>query len=420
MSRSYPGADDITRVELPNGIVVLSRANYNSPAVVITGYLHVGSLSDPDQQLGLADFTSASLMRGTTQRNFQKIYDLLESAGASLRFGGGTHTTAFNGQALAEDALLLLGLLADSLRNPTFPGEEIERLRDQLLADLAILAQDTASMAQRAFDQTVYAGHPYSRPEEGLPETIEAIRQKDLTVFHHENYGPTGMVLAIVGGINPDQAVELAAQVLGDWRNPRQPSPPGLPEVTPLKDISQKNVVIPGKAQADLIMGAAGPPRRSPHFVPANLGNSILGQFGMMGRVGEVVREKAGLAYYVQSSLSGGPGPGPWDISAGVDPKNVARTVELIRSEIRRFTSELVSADELADVQAQFTGSLPISLESNHGVAAALINLERYQLGLDYYRGYRAMIEAVTREDILQAARIYLDPDRLGIGLAGP
>lgn len=420
MSNSYPGADDITRVELANGIVVLSRSNHNSPAVVVAGYLQVGSLFDPDEQLGLADFASAALLRGTKQRNFQEIYDQLETAGASLRFGGGAHTTAFNGQALAEDISLLLELLADALRNPTFPGDEIERLRDQLLADLTIQAQDTASMALRAFDQVVYAAHPYSRPEEGTPETIAAIRQEDLAAFHRRYYGPVGMTLAIVGAIEPAQAVNLATHWLGDWRNPKQPSLPALPAVTPLAGVNTKSVSIPGKAQADLIVGVAGPPRRSPDFVAANLGNSILGQFGMMGRIGEIVRERAGLAYYVQSSLSGGPGPGPWDISAGVDPQNVERTVELIRSEIRRFVNEPVSADELSDVQAQFTGSLPLSLESNHGVAAALINLERYQLGLDYYRGYRTMIEAVTRDDIFHAARRYLDPDRLGVGIAGP
>lgn len=420
MSHSFPGMDDITRIELANGIVVLSRLNPNSPSVVINGYVHTGSLFDPDEFLGLADFTSAALLRGSARHNFQETYDLLESAGASLRFSSGTHTTAFTGQSLAEDIYILLDLLAEALRDPVFPMDEIERLRGQLLSDLAIQAQDTASMAQRAFDHIIYVGHPYSRPEEGVTETIAAIKQQDIAAFHHQTYGPAGMVLAIVGAVNPSQAVALASQLLGDWHNPGQPMVQKLPPVTPLESVQQKNVCIPGKAQADLLMGVAGPSRRSPDFVPASLGNSILGQFGMMGRVGEAVREKAGLAYYVQSSLSGGPGPGPWDIAAGVDPQNVERTIELIRSEIRRFVSEPVSREELADVQAQFTGSLPLSLESNHGVAAALVNLERYQLGLDYYRGYRAMIEAVTREDVLQAAQRYLNPDRLGIGIAGP
>ena len=79
MLHSLPGADDIHRVELSNGIVVLARANFNSPSVVISGYLHAGGLLDPDEKLGLADFVSSALMRGTQRRDFQRLYDELES-----------------------------------------------------------------------------------------------------------------------------------------------------------------------------------------------------------------------------------------------------------------------------------------------------------------------------------------------------
>jgi len=139
-----------------------------------------------------------------------------------------------------------------------------------------------------------------------------------------------------------------------------------------------------------------------------------------MGRIGEVVREQAGLAYYAYSSLSGGLGPGPWSVTAGIDPANVYEATDLIRAEIERFVSETVSAEELSDSQANFIGRLPLALESNGGVAGALLNLERYDLGLDYYRKYADQINAVTVEDILAAAQHYLDPHKLAIAVAGP
>jgi zinc protease len=169
-----------------------------------------------------------------------------------------------------------------------------------------------------------------------------------------------------------------------------------------------------------MVLGSAGPSRSAPDYVPASLGNNIFGQFGMYGRIGEVVREQSGLAYYAYSSLSGGLGPGPWTVWAGVDPANVDTTIELIRKEIIRFVTEPVSEEELSDTKANYIGSLPLSLESNGGVASALTNLERHSLGLDYYRKYAGMVSAVTAEDILAAARHYLNPDRLGIGIAGP
>ena len=92
---ALPGPDDTLRAELPNGIVVLARANFNSPSVFLAGYLPAGSLFDPDEKLGLADFTALALMRGTARRSFQQIYNALETAGASLGIDGGTHTAAF-------------------------------------------------------------------------------------------------------------------------------------------------------------------------------------------------------------------------------------------------------------------------------------------------------------------------------------
>jgi zinc protease len=407
-------------VELPNGCVVLARPNFNSPSVVVTGYIQVGALLDPDEKLGLANFTASSLMRGTCRRTFQEIYDSLETAGASLGFDGGTHTTGFSGRALAEDLNLLLELAAESLRCPAFPEDQVKRLRTQLLTGLALRAQDTGDMASLAFDELVYAGHPYSRPEDGNTQTVEAIGPEQLAGFHSLHYGPRGMAVAVVGGVDPQAAVENVARVLGDWENPAQPLLPELPLVSPLQGTASRKVTIPGKSQADMVLGSYGPSRNAPEFLTAALGNNILGQFGMMGRIGEAVRQQAGLAYYASSSLGGGPGPGPWSVSAGVDPEDIETVIELIRTEIERFVSEPVGEDELADSQENFIGSLPLSLESNGGVAARLLTLERYGLGLDYYHRYPGLVRAVTREEVLETARRYLHPERLAIAIAGP
>jgi len=417
---SLPGPDDITRVEIPNGIVVLARANFNSPSVVINGYLPAGSLLDSDDKLGLAFFTAAMLLRGTERRNFQEIYDALESAGASLHFEGATHTTGFGSRALAEDLDLLLELLVESLRQPAFPTVHVERLRAQILTSLAIRAQDTGDMASLTFDQLVYAGHPYSRPDDGFPETIAGITCEDLEKFHRYSYGPQGMVISVVGAVDPQKAVDRVSEILGDWQNSDQGEFISLPPISPPTEILTCEVKIPGKIQSDIIAGTIGPQRRSPDYLAASLGNNILGQFGMMGRIGDVVREQAGLAYYAFSSLIGGLGPGAWYVSAGVNPANVNQVIDLIRQEIARFIREPVTDEELADSKANFIGRLPLSLESNGGVASALLNLERYDLGLDYLRLYPDLIRSITSSDVLETARRYLHPDRLAIVTAGP
>jgi zinc protease len=416
---SLPGPDDITRVILRNGITLLSRTNYNSPSIVIGGYLPCGSLFDSDEKLGLADFTASSLLRGSEKRDFQNIFDNLESVGASLSFSAGGHTAGFTGRCLSEDLPLMLDLLANALRHPVFPNEQIERLRAQSVTGLAMRAQDTAEMASLTFDQIVFEGHPYARPEDGWPETITAITRDDLADFHENHYGPRGMALAIVGSVDPKTIAKQVDEVLGDWVNPSQPDIPALPDLRPLKKNVTRKIKIAGKSQSDLVIGTSGPRRKDPEYMPTLLGNSVLGQFGMSGRIGEVVREKSGLAYYASSSLSAGIGPGSWEVSAGVNPGNVQKACDLICKELERFVEKGVTIEELSDSQSNFVGRLPLSLESNAGVVNALLNIERFDLGLDYYRRYRDLVTAVTPEAVRSASIKYLHPDKLAIAIAG-
>lgn len=417
---SLPGPDDITREILPNGITILTRSNFNSPSVVVTGYFGAGALCDPDDKLGLAEYTSYALMRGTKNFTFDTIYNELESVGASLGFSSGVHTSGFNARSLAEDLPLLLRLMAEAIITPAFPKVEMERLRAQLLTGLSIRAQDTSDMASMLFDQILFKGHPYSRPEDGFPETIQKIKREDLIKFHRDYYGPRGMVIAVVGAVTAEEAIKQVKRALGGWQVKGQKESPTLPDLKVLKKTVSKHHRITGKSQSDMVIGTNGPRRRDPEYMSASLGNNVLGQFGMMGRIGDVVREKSGLAYYAYSSLSAGTGPGSWEVSAGVNPQNVKRALDLIQGELDRFVQEGVTEEELADTKANFIGRLPLSLESNGGVANALLNIERHQLGLNYYRNYSTLVSQVTPDSVLNTARKFIDVNRLAIAVAGP
>jgi zinc protease len=418
--KSLPGPEDITRVELENGITVLSRSNFDSPSVVVTGYMDAGTCLDPDDKLGLAHFTAAALMRGTEKRSFQQIYDELESAGASLGFGASVHNTGFGGRCLVEDLPLLLSLFTEVLRSPAFPEDQVERLRDQIMASLTIRAQDTWDMASMVFDEILFAGHPYARPDDGNPETIEAITIDDLHAFAKRYYGPKGMVIVVVGGISAGEAVDRVQKAVGDWQNSQQVMETAYPDPQPLEAPVRRHIALPGKSQTDLLMGSLGPKRRDPEYLAASIGNNVFGQFGMMGRIGDVVREQAGLAYHASASLNAMLAAGSWEISAGVNPANLQRAIDLIRKEVERFIQEPVSSQELQDTQDNYIGRLPLTLESNGGVANSLLNLERFQLGLDYYRRLPSMIRAVTAEEVLQVARSYLHPHNLVVVSSGP
>ena len=414
-----PGPHDITRTTLPNGITVLCRPNFSSPSVYLTGYLTCGSIQDSPQKLGLANFTARSLMRGTQKRTFQQIYQELETIGASMGFDANVHTSSFSARALTEDLPLILDLLSQALRYPLFPDEDIEKVRAQLLTGLAMRAQDTAEMASLEFDRLLFPDHPYGRPEDGFPETVAGIQKEELAAFHKQHYKPNGMVMVIVGGIAASDALEMVTTQFGDWQPDPQQQLMDAPLVASPTQSVRSHVTIPGMSQTDLVMGTLGPARTSSDYIAAALGNNILGQFGMMGRIGDVVREKAGLAYYASTSLNAWMHLGAWEVSAGVNPQNLQKAIDLIISEIRRFVKEPVSAEELSDSQSNFIGRLPLLMESNGGVGNALVNIERFQLGLDYYQLYADRVQKVTPAEVMDVACKYLDPDALIITSAG-
>lgn len=177
---------------------------------------------------------------------------------------------------------------------------------------------------------------------------------------------------------------------------------------------------MPGKVQSDILIGSLAIARSDPDYFAVQVANSILGQFGMMGRLGEVVREEQGLAYYSYSMLDADIGPGPWLAAAGVNPANVELAVESIRAEFARLGAEPVTDEELSDSQANMTGRLPLALETNDGVTSQLLNMEWYGLGLDYLYRYADNINAITAEDVQRVAAKYLRPDAYTLVVAGP
>ena len=415
-----PGPEDITRVELPNGIVVLTRENRSSLSIVLSGYLPVGARDERRQQAGLADFTASALMRGTEKRPFAQIYEDFESVGAGVGIGGGIHSTGFGCKSLAEDFPLVLDILSEALRRPTFPLDQVEKLRSEILTDLQERSHDTGRMSSLVFRELAYPEeHPYSRSPSGYPETIGALTRDDLVAFYSGGYGPEKMVITIVGAISADSALAQVDSAFGDWKGQSYERVP-LPQVTRIDRTRERYVSIPGKRQSDISLGYPGPARTDSGFLDAALCNSVLGIFGLMGRLGERIREDQGLAYYAFSRLSGGPGPGPWRVIAGVDPSNVEPAIDSIRSELRLIREELVCADDLTDNKSFVTGSLPLRLETNEGVAGALLDMERYGLGLDYLQRHDQLINEIGAESVRAAARQWLDPDAYALAVAGP
>lgn len=423
-SLSLPHSKNIACFELRNGICVYVYENHASPTAVVSGYLVAGALDEPRDptpaKAGLAGFVADCLTRGTRRYTYEQIYEQVESVGASLSIHGGMFTTGFFAKSLAEDLPLMFELLSEAIRSPTFPEAEVEKERAEWLTGLHERMNSTRAMCGLAFNELCYPpGHPYHYSTEGYPESARAISLDDLRRFHATYYAPADMVIVIVGAVKAGQAGDWAAAHFGDWAAARPIRQVNL-EAPRIVGQHRRHVPMPGKSQTNLALGFPGPSQLDPRWLTYAMMNSILGQFGMDGRLGERVRKHEGLVYSIGSRFEGGFGPGPWIAYAGTTPAALDRVVAIVLAEMRRMRERKVRPAELEDNKAYFTGSLPLQMETNEGIAGQILNMVRYRRGLDWLLEYRDRVQAITAADIQAAAQQWLDPDNFVLATAGP
>lgn len=411
---------DFQRATLPNGIVLLGSERPESTSAVLRARLRAGALFD-DGAEGLARLTAIMLQRGTARHSFAELSELTDALGASISAEPGRLAVDLRVRCLAEDFAALAALLADVIRRPTFPAAELEKVRGQTLAAIMQGDQDTRTVAERGLRKLAYpADHPYSRSITGTKESVPTLDRDALAAFHARHYRPDLLAFSVVGGVSFAEARRVLAEHFGDWQADGDAPSFAIPAVALPAATRREDFTLPGKAQSDISAGHPALPRSHPDYYALDVANFILGRFGLSGRLGQRIREEQGLAYSTSSALDGGMGPGLWAARAGVNPANVDRAIESMIVEVNRLRDEPVEERELRDAQDFLTGSLPLALESHDGVARAALDIELYDLGLDYLDRYPAIIRALTRDQLQEAARRHLHPDKLAITVAGP
>lgn len=415
------GPDTVRREVLANGVVVMAYRNPVAPSLVAMANLKAGAVLDEPGKHGLAAFTASMLERGTERRSFQQLNEDLDSIGASIHVGAGGHTAGVVGKGLVEDVEIILAAMAEVMQRPSFPEDEARKLRGEIVSDLYEMDDDTGHVSSQRFREMLFpAEHPYHYRVAGYVDEVSSVTLADLERFYKAYYGPRNLTLAMVGDLEPAAAVDAMARHFGEWRTEAQAVQWQLPPVSLPQQSQSTYITMPDKTQADLSWGFLGMPRRAPDYYAAFLGDVIWGQLGMMGRLGEKVREELGLAYYVYSRLDAGYSVGPWSVRAGVNPRSLDKALDAIEASARRIACEPVTAEELADAKAFLIGSMPLRLETNEGIATALMSIEEFGLGLDYLQRYADIIGGVTAEEILAATSRYIVPERATCAIAGP
>ena len=408
-----------TRRMLGNGAVVTAKASHATPAVTINASITAGSVCDPPDRQGLANFVARTIDRGTRSRPADGIAVALDDRGASLDVSINRHAVSVVCTCLVDDFPDMLSLVGDVLMHPTFPQDQVELRRREIVTGLRQDEDDPAVMASEGLMRVLYPSHPYGRHQGGTVQSVEAMSSSALHQFHETRFAPAALSLVLVGDIDPDGAVELADRVFSDWKTP-SPPPLDLPVVVPRT--TRERVVIPmmHKTQADVAYGFVTILRSDPAYYAYLVMNNILGQYSMGGRLGESIRERQGMAYYAFSALDADVVRGPLVVRAGVNPSNVDRTIASIDEELTRMAEDGPTEQELSESKRYLVGSMPRRLETNAGIARFLQAAEFFSLGLDHDRQLPALVERVTLDEIRAAARATLVPSAAAVVIAGP
>ncbi len=410
---------EVRRAVLPSGVRLLTVDRPGSGMVALQALVSAGSRFDVGRP-GLARFVAATLQRGTRSRSAQDLAERLDGMGAALAVLPGLEAVTVTGRALAEDVPTYLDLAAEVLTAPAFPSDEVEKVRGELLTGLRVHEMDTRYAAERAFRRLTFPpGDPHAEPPDGEAAVMKSVDAHALAAFHARRYRPDGTMVVLVGDLRPETAFEQVQAVLGGWASAADGDTADAAiaagRLAPANEPRRETVTVPGKSQSDLVLGGVAVTRHDPDYYALMLATLILGRQGMMGRVGQRVREEMGLAYYAYVEARAGLLAGPWWARAGVNPADVDRAVEAILEEAARFAREGPTASELADARDFLTGSLAVRLETHAGHAAALAEMEFFGLGLDYLERYPAIIHGVSAEAIRSAAQRF---PTLGYALA--
>jgi zinc protease len=403
-----------------NGVVFLAKSTHTTPAVSVHLAVHSGAITDPHEAPGAMWLLSRVIDRGTAWHSTADIAEALDSRGVSLSVRVSRQLLSLVCTCLAEDFEIVLALLGEMLIAPTFPDDEIAVRKGEVITAIRQDEDNPYVRAADALTALLYPPpHPYARPVKGSVAGVERLTRDTIVRLHADRIVPSRLRVVIVGDVDVKRAEDVANRVFGGWRGGGT-APVDL--VSPRRAASRRREVIPmmNKAQADIACGFTSIRRSDPEYYALQLANHVFGQYAMGGRLGDNIRERQGLAYYVSTNFEAESIDGPLSIHAGIAPANVDRALTSIEEELARLTAEGITAKELDDSRRFLIGALPRSLETNTAIASFLQQSDFFGLGLDYDLRQAGLLRAVTVDDANAAARRIMDVDRLTTVIAGP
>jgi predicted Zn-dependent peptidase len=408
-----------TEATLSNGLTVLIMENHRLPMVSMQLQISgAGPIFEAANMPGLASITAQMLMQGTRSRSSVQIAEqgALLGAEISAASGFGSSATVMNASGLSDNFDQWFALTTDVLLNPSFPADELDRLKQRMKAQLRQQRANPNFLSRERFNVAVYGSHP-AAVVSATTQSIDAVTPAMLAKWHQDRYTPQNAILGITGDVKAAEIVPKLEKAFAAWN--KTDLKEVLPE-NPRAIVAKKVMLVdrPNSVQTTVVLGNIAIDRRDPDYVALNVANHILGE-GTTGRLFLNLREEKGYTYGVYSSFTALKYPGPWRAGGDVRTEVTAGAMTEFFKEFQRLREERVSETELDEAKRAIVASFALSLESPAELLGYAIIRKTYGFPPDYWDTYPAKVMAVTADDVQRVTRKYINPDNMQVVAVG-
>jgi len=385
---------------LPNGMKLLVVESHAQPVLSVSLSFPAGDVTDPAGKEGLATIAAQILTKGAGSRTGDQISAAIEGVGGSLSASSGDDFFTVGFDVLRDHADLAFGLLADVVRRPTFPAEELELARTQAISGLRYDLSQPSAIASRTFAHEIYGTNPYGR--HATEASYGAITRGDVTGFAASRLRPSGALLVLAGDVTPAQARAFALKAFGDWRGiPARVAPPA-----PVPVKTRTEIVLvhrPGSVQSNIILGNTTYPPTDSGYYAARIATQALGG-GADSRLFMILREQKSWTYGSYAALDRHRGVGDWQASFEGRTEVTDSALREMLHQVDRMRAAPLADSELNNTKGYLIGSFPLTIQTPGQIAGAVTNAKLLGLGNDYVRLYRERLAAVTAARAMAAA----------------
>ena len=407
----------IQHFTLSNGTPVFFVAKHQVPLVQINVLIKAGSVLDPAGKSGLATMTADMLEEGAGKRNALELADAIDFLGADISTSATYHATGIMLHTPLSKLDSALALLSDIVLRPTFPQEELDRLRNERLTTLLQWRDEPRAIASVMFDRALYGpSTPYGTPTLGNESSLKLFTVKDLKEFHAAYYHARNASIVVVGDITPEVIAEKLEGAFGAWKGDAVPAPPE-PTMRQMQLTMVYLVDKPDAPQSEIRIGRIGAARSTKDFYALQVMNTILGG-SFTSRLNQNLREEHGYTYGAGSGFAFRTWPGPFVARSAVQTAVTDKALAEFMKELTNIRTPVPNA-ELSRAENYITLGYPENFETVRQVSYQLNEMAQYDLPEDYFNTYTDHIREITQKDVQRVAEKYVDPSAMAVVVVG-